>query len=386
MSDEGVHGGDLRTVTVHDGVVVNHTSGRKTSASWEGWLSPSKLLIAEFEGGGSTLSRLDLANGQIQSLWRGPGDVTAGGYATSFAVARDGTTSAVIRQGFDVAPEVWAGTIDAWRQVTRVNATQRASWGTAESLQWRSGGFDVQGWLVPPREVASGRLYPLVVVVHGGPASVATARWPGTWGVAGAMMAQGYFVFLPNPRGSYGQGEAFTQANVRDFGGGDLRDILAGVDAVAARFPVDPKRVGITGWSYGGYMTMWAVTQTQRFRAAVAGAGIANWQSYYGENLIDQWMIPYFGASVYADPSVYEKSSPMAFITRVKTPTLVIVGESDAECPAPQSFEFWHALKTLGVPTELVVYPGEGHEFIDPAHRKDRVRRTLGWFEKYLHE
>ena len=112
-------------------------------------------------------------------------------------------------------------------------------------------------------------------------------------------------MLLPNPRGSFGQGEAFTRANVKDFGHGDLLDILAGVDEVVKTFPVDDKRIGIAGWSYGGYMTMWAVTQTQRFRAAVAGAGIANWQSYYGQNLIDQWIIPFFGASVYDDPAIY---------------------------------------------------------------------------------
>ncbi len=118
---------------------------------------------------------------------------------------------------------------------------------------------------------------------------------------ANAFSALGYFVLLPNPRGSYGQGEAFTQANRKDFGYGDLRDILAGVDAVEAKYPVDANRVGLTGWSYGGFMTMFAVTQTNRFKAAVAGAGISDWQSYYGENSIDQWMIPYFGASVYDD-------------------------------------------------------------------------------------
>ena len=111
------------------------------------------------------------------------------------------------------------------------------------------------------------------------------------------------------------------------------------------KYPIDPNRLGVTGWSYGGFMTMWTVTQTDRFHAAVAGAGIANWQSYYGQNLIDQWMIPFFGASVYDDPAVYEKSSPIRFIKNVKTPTLVIVGERDAECPASQSYEFWHALK-----------------------------------------
>jgi len=189
---------------------------------------------------------------------------------------------------------------------------------------------------------------------------------------------------MPNPRGSYGQGEEFTRANVKDFGAGDLRDILAGVDAAIKKYPVDPARLGVTGWSYGGYMTMWTVTQTNRFRGAVAGAGVGNWQSYYGQNLIDQWMIPFFGASVYDDPAVYEKSSPIHYIKKVKTPTLVIVGERDAECPSSQSYEFWHALKTLGVPTQLIVYPGEGHLFIKPANQADRMDQTVAWFDKYL--
>jgi dipeptidyl aminopeptidase/acylaminoacyl peptidase len=142
--------------------------------------------------------------------------------------------------------------------------------------------------------------------------------------------------------------------------------------------------VGLTGHSYGGFMTMWAVTQTQRFRTAVAGAGIANWQSYYGENGIDQWMIPFFGASVYDAPQVYARSSPIRYIKQVRTPTLVLVGERDAECPAPQSFEFWHALKTLKVPTQLVVYPDEGHHVRKPEHVHDIARRTIGWFDRYL--
>ncbi len=116
----------------------------------------------------------------------------------------------------------------------------------------------------------------------------------------------------------------------------------------------------------------------------MAGAGISNWQSYYGENSIDQWMIPYFGASVYDDPAVYAKSSPISFIKQVKTPTLVVVGERDGECPAPQSFEFWHALQAQKVPTQLVVYAGEGHAFQDGKNRSDRLRRTLEWFDKYL--
>jgi dipeptidyl aminopeptidase/acylaminoacyl peptidase len=171
---------------------------------------------------------------------------------------------------------------------------------------------------------------------------------------------------------------------VKDFGQGDLRDILLGVDSIIRTLPVDPNRLGIAGWSYGGYMTMWAITQTHRFHAAVAGAGIANWQSYYGENLIDQWMIPYFGSTAYNQPAIYARSSPINFIRNVSTPTLILVGDSDAECPAPQSYEYWHALKTLGVKTQLVVYPNEGHAIRKPEHIQDLLDRTITWFNSSL--
>jgi dipeptidyl aminopeptidase/acylaminoacyl peptidase len=234
--------------------------------------------------------------------------------------------------------------------------------------------------------VDRGRRYPLIVSIHGGPSSAKKPDWPSRFALLAVLASQGYYVLMPNPRGSYGQGEDFTRANVKDLGGGDLRDILAGVEAAIKHYPIDSERVGVTGWSYGGFMTMWTVTQTRRFRAAMAGAGIANWQSYYGRNLIDQWMIPFFGASVYDDPAAYEKSSPIRFIKQVNTPTLVVVGERDAECPAPQSYEFWHALRTLGVPTQLVVYPGEGHRFLQSTNRVDMQDRTVAWFNKYLQQ
>jgi len=142
--------------------------------------------------------------------------------------------------------------------------------------------------------------------------------------------------------------------------------------------------LGLTGWSYGGFMSMFAPTRTNRFKAMVAGAGISNWQSYYGQNQIDQWMIPFFGASLYDDPGAYAKSSAINFIKRTKTPALIVVGERDEECPAPQSFEYWHALKTLGVPTTLVVYANEGHHIAQPKNQEDIMRRSLDWFGKYL--
>jgi dipeptidyl aminopeptidase/acylaminoacyl peptidase len=213
---------------------------------------------------------------------------------------------------------------------------------------------------------------------------MARPTWPSALFDFTLFSHYGYFVLRPNPRGSFGQGEAFTRGNVKDFGYGDLRDVLAGVDCVVKHFPVDNQRVGIGGWSYGGYMTMWAVTQTHRFQAAAAGAGVANWQSYYGENDIDQWLIPFFGASVYDDPAVYAKSSPITFVKNVKTPTLILVGDRDGECPTPQSFEFWHALETLGVENQFVVYPNEGHMISDPVHRHDIMQRTLEWYDRHL--
>src|SRR5438270_9446847 len=131
-------------------------------------------------------------------------------------------------------------------------------------------------------------------------------------------------------------------------------------------------------------MTMWGVTQTNRFKAAMAGAGIANLQSYYGENKIDQWMIPFFGKSVYDDPEVYARSSPITHIKKVKTPTLILVGDSDGECPPPQSYEFWHALNTHGVPTDVVVYEREEHVFANPEHQRELVKRTAACRDRHV--
>jgi dipeptidyl aminopeptidase/acylaminoacyl peptidase len=385
MSDEGVIGGDIYTVPAAGGPARNLTPSLPFSASWLAWLSdPERILFAGHADGGSIVAELDPAGGRLRTLWGEGESISAQGWGPSLSLSRDGKVSALIRQSFARPPEVWAGPIGGWRPVTQANRDLRPAWGEARSLHWKSDEWEVQGWLLYPRDFDPKRRYPLLVSVHGGPASARRPAWPGTSFDLSVLAHEGYFVLFPNPRGSYGRGEAFTRANVKDFGHGDLRDILAGVDEAARAAPVDLDRVGIAGWSYGGYMTMWAVTQTGRFRAAVAGAGIANWQSYYGQNGIDQWLLPYFGATVYDDPEVYARSSPISFIKKVKTPTLVLVGERDAECPPAQSREFWHALRTLGVPSRLVVYPGEGHGIARPSHRRDILRRTVGWMNRYL--
>ncbi len=374
MSDEGVTGGEIYIMPAEGGTPKDVTPGWKSSPSDFSWLPDSKgLLITDHISGATAFQTLDLASGSASMLWKGEEGLTFAGSASA---------SVVIRNSWTAPPEVWAGPIGQWRQLTHANQGLNPQWGKVESVEWQNDNFRVQGWLLFPLNVQTGRKYPMVVSVHGGPASERRPAWPSTFFDLSILSAQGYFVFFPNPRGSYGQGEAFTRANVKDFGYGDLRDILTGVDKVVHDYPVDDKRVGIAGWSYGGYMTMWAVTQTNRFYKAVSGAGLSNWQSYYGENSIDQWMIPYFGASVYDDPAVYAKSSPMNFIKKVKTPTLVVVGEMDGEVPEPQSREFWHALKTLGVKTQLVVYQGEGHRFHDSTHIRDLMQRTAAWFNE----
>ncbi len=387
MSDEGITGGDIWTIPAKGGKPRNRTPGLKASASWLAWQPDSKgLLFTEHVDGGGGIAVLDLDRERVTSRWTGAETFTAGGWGYSLSLSHDQKTSALVRHSFDQPPEVWAGVLGKWRKLTSGNSKFRPPWGKARSLHWKSDDFRVQGWLLYPRDYDPKKRYPMVVSVHGGPAAAKRPGWPGTFFDPLLLCAEGYFVFYPNPRGSFGQGEAFTRANVKDFGHGDLRDVLRGVDEVLKTVPVDRERLGLMGWSYGGYMTMWAVTQTTRFRAAVAGAGIANWQSYYGQNGIDQWLIPYFGASVYDDPAVYARSSPINFIKKVRTPTLVLVGDRDVECPAPQSYEFWRALKHLRVPTQLVVYAGEGHGIAKPKHRRDLARRTVGWMNRYVRD
>jgi dipeptidyl aminopeptidase/acylaminoacyl peptidase len=384
MSDEGSTGGDIYVVPVRQaqggpaagGAAKNITPNLEGSARALAWRPDGRIIFNEYVDGKSALVTVGAAGGPRSTVWSAPQQVT---YAS---VASHADAAAAVVQSFQQAPEVYAGAIGGWTAQTKTNTSIAPLWGEARSLHWTSDTFHVQGWLIYPANFDPAKKYPLVVSVHGGPSSASVPSWPLRWNAV--LPSSGYFVLLPNPRGSYGGGEAFTQANVNDFGYGDMRDIEAGVDAAVKAAPIDPNRTGIIGWSYGGYMTMWAVTQTTRFKAAVAGAGIANWQSYYGQNRIDTWMLPFFGASVYDKPEAYSRSSPITFIKKAMTPTLVLHGDRDSEVPTPQGYEFWHALKALGVPTELVIYPDEGHAIAKSEHQHDIEERLVAWFDRYL--
>ena len=390
MSDWGAIGGDVYTVPLAGGTPLNLLSDFKGSFRGLAWRG-KELATAALIDDRNAVVIVDPVTRGASTLWSAPVRTSAQKFDGAIVFSADGTVAATLLEDFTHAAEIAIGPPSNLVAVTHDNAALGAQV-AAQSVHWTNDNFQVQGWLIGPlRGTGGSDKHPLIVVVHGGPSSAYMPHYIAAGGQHGTdfdfvhdLVERGYFFFYPNPRGSYGQGEAFTRANVRDFGGGDLRDILAGTDAVERIAPVDDARLGMYGHSYGGWMTMWANTQTRRFKAMVAGAGIANWTSYYGQNGIDQWMLPFFGATLYADPAIYRAASPIEFIKQAKTPTLLYVGERDVECPAPQSLEYWHALKALGTPTQLFIYAGEGHRFRDPTHLQDLRSHVIDWFARHL--
>ncbi|MFN8354344.1 MAG: S9 family peptidase [Spirosomataceae bacterium] len=239
-------------------------------------------------------------------------------------------------------------------------------------------GKTIEGVLFKPAN-SKGKV-PLATLIHGGP----TGAWTDSYNFwQQVFVSRGYAVFCPNIRGSLGYGWDFVVSNRNDWGGGDFKDMMAGIDFLVQRGGIDENRLGIAGWSYGGYMAMWAVTQTNRFKAAIAGAGMSDLASEYGtENGVsyDRW---FFGTP-YENLANFTKSSPITFIKNAKTPTLIIQGEKDAVDPVGQSQQFYRGLRHYGVTTELVLYPREPHGFREEKHIIDYTKRMLDWFDKYV--
>jgi dipeptidyl aminopeptidase/acylaminoacyl peptidase len=395
MTDPTAYGGDVCVVEADrkGATPVDVTPGIVGSARFAQWRGVDTISFVEDRKGHTLLVDWDVdSRGAAQSAPVDLGENTVnGGAAGPAAPAVDGisyspasNSAAFVMQGHDLAPEIYTIRNLDLHQFSHLNDALKPPTRTI-SIEWENEGKRIQGWLIFPEGYDPSKRYPLLVQPHGGPAWNIGSRWDGDpWGGINSYWAHlGYFFFLPNPRGSYGQGEAFVQANRKDLGYGDLRDVLKGVDLIETKFPIDKNREGLLGWSYGGFMTMFGVTQTQRFRAAVAGPGISNFISYYGESAFTDFTLPLFGASAYDAPELYARSSAIMFIAHAKTPTLLLVGDRDGACPASQSLEFWHALRHVNTPAQLVVYPNEGHHF-STKDNQDALKRAEEWFARYM--
>jgi dipeptidyl aminopeptidase/acylaminoacyl peptidase len=241
-------------------------------------------------------------------------------------------------------------------------------------------GTEIEAALLKPPGYDGKLKLPLIALIHGGP----TGRWSeaiDTWGQL--LATHGYAVFYPNIRGSVGYGQKFVESNRGDWGGGDFQDVMAGVKDLVERGIADPNRLGIGGWSYGGYMAEWAITQTNDFKVAVSGAGMANLISEFGTEdhpAGDEW---FYGVP-WEKPEGFLNSSPFIHLKNAKTPTLVLQGDADPVDPPGQSQELYRGLKRYGVEAELAVYPREPHGFHEEKHLLDRLNRILAWYDKYL--
>jgi len=341
------------------------------------WRAGNGLVAAVDDGFGSRLVRLNL-EGKVEALRGLPVN------PHNFDISPVDDSEIVFAGGTATQPdEVWIGTGSS----PAVQSSEfNKEWNSVELIKpeyFRYKSFDgteIEGALLLPAKYDGHTKLPLITLVHGGP----TSRWADsvqTWGQL--LVGHGYAIFYPNVRGSTGYGEKFVEMNRADWGGGDYKDVMAGVDALIARGVADPNRLGIGGWSYGGYMSEWAITQTARFKAAVSGAGMADLIAEFGTEShpsYDEW----FWGLPYERPQGFLHSSPFLYLKNAKTPTLILQGEDDTTDPLGQSQQLYRGLKHYGVKAELVEYPREPHGPQEEKHNLDILNRIAAWYDDNL--
>ncbi len=379
------------TRTVH---LIRPSGGRSTplASTFDqqpnivGWSRDgSRIFVSETHG---TVNRVDSlpSDGSGAQKLSSPAVMTS-----SAALNRTRTHLGFVSQDFEQAPEAYASPIDHFvsTRVSNVQELPDMDFGKSEVINWKSSdGRQVEGLLTYPASYRAGTRVPLLVVVHGGPTGVFTRSFLGNSGSypLAAFASRGYALLRCNPRGSSGYGQEFRYANYQDWGGGDYRDIMAGVDHVIGLEVADPDRLGIMGWSYGGYMTSWVITQTDRFKAASVGAGVTNLMSFTGTSDVPGFVPDYFDGEYWEVFEGWRSHSAMFQVNGVKTPTLIQHGERDIRVPVSQGYEFYNALKRQGVPVKMVVYPRQPHGIREPKLMLDAMQRNLEWFDKWLKE
>lgn len=351
-----------------------------------GWNSNgSSIFFSEAKGTKTGVYSLNVQSNQISDV---PTDDAVRG---SFALSRDSSSVAFVMQSSVMPPEVYFGSVSDLRRATKLSNFNadiaKMTMPRTELVKWKSpDGREIEGLLTYPIGYRQGQKVPLILNIHGGPAGVFQHAFVGGRGVypLATFAQRGYAILRPNPRGSSGYGTEFRRANIKDWGGKDYQDLMAGVDLVIRMGVTDADRLGVMGWSYGGFMTSWIVTQTKRFKAASAGAPVTNLMSFNGTADIPDFVPDYFGAQFWEDPAIYMSHSAMFNVKGVTTPTLIQHGEADIRVPISQGYEFYNALRAQGVPTRMIVLPRQPHGPNEPRMQLAAMQSNLEWFAKYL--
>jgi dipeptidyl aminopeptidase/acylaminoacyl peptidase len=350
-----------------------------------GWSADSKrLYFSEAKGTGTQIYTFDIAANRIEEIKNTPAVLSG------LDLNRSRTTFGFVRQTADTPGDVFVASVTDFTpvQISHANAdVKMPPLGRTEVIRWKSkDGRDVEGLLTYPVGYQTGQRVPLILNVHGGPTGVFQQTFIGGRGVypLATFAAKGYAILRANPRGSSGYGTDFRHANIKDWGVGDYQDLMTGVDRVIEMGVADPQRLGVMGWSYGGFMTSWIVTQTKRFKVASAGAPVTNLMSFNGTADIPSFVPDYFGGQSWEAMDLYQKHSPMFNVKGVTTPTMIQQGDADVRVPISQGYEFYNALKQQGVPTRMLVLPRQPHGPTEPKMQLAAMKANIEWFEKYI--
>ncbi|GAC1377976.1 MAG: S9 family peptidase [Ktedonobacteraceae bacterium] len=392
-SDPGRGCGDIFILSLKDGKTRNLTPNIEFSPCWCAWFPDGhRLLYTCCQGVTHQIGILDATDGTVTIL---AGDFVMWGDQPVLSLTPDLHAFATVHTNQQHPLDIYFGEIASenngtarsinWRRLTRLNAIAEETIAAAASKRMRYESID--GWWIDalftlPTSHKNDELPPLFVNIHGGP----SGAWCDDWGTfyTQLLASAGYAVLRPNIRGSWGRGVAFADAVFGDMGGKDLQDILYGIEYLIKQGLVDGSRVAIGGWSNGGYLSAWAVTQTTRFKAAIVGAGITDWHNFHAQTNLADADMRQMAVDPLEQPEVYHRHSPITYAGRVTTPTLILHGENDPAVPVAQAYAFYRALRERNVPVELVVYPREGHGLSERAHVIDSEERLLHWLERYV--
>jgi dipeptidyl aminopeptidase/acylaminoacyl peptidase len=346
-----------------DGGSVIYSEARNTS---------SALYVQPIAGGNATMMQ------------------NASAYAEAFSLNATNTHVGFAMQSSNEPPEAFVTSVGGFtpRRVSSINAELlKTPLPKVDVIQWKSAdGLDIEGLLIYPSGYTPGKKVPLLLNVHGGPAGVFSQRFSAGRGIypIAALAAKGFAILQPNPRGSTGYGMKFRHANAKDWGGGDYRDLMRGVDRVIEMGVADADKLGVMGWSYGGYMSSWIITQTDRFKAASIGAAVTNLMSFNGTTDIPNFAPDYFGGQSWEVPETYAKFGAMNHIGKAKTPSLIQHNEGDLRVPISQGYELFNALKQRGIEARMLVVPRQGHGPTEPKALLKLMQTNVEWFAEKL--